>query len=186
MKEIILAAEKFCNENIPSNRIKSHYLKHISLVRHYGQTLAREYNANQEIVDLAAILHDMGAEQGEVHAQASADIAKNFFKKFKIKKDDLDNIIIVIANHSSKKPGKPYKEDVTLETKIMRDADALSFFDDTYIGYYQKKIETMASDSAKKVTLEKMIQMKQKITTPLGLQLANDKYQAAVKYFDSI
>ena len=186
MKKIILEAEKFFNDNIPNNRIKSYYLNHIQSVRHYGKLLADEYKADHDIIEIAAILHDMGAEQGKIHAQASAEIAKKFLMKFNIDNKIVSKIISAIANHSSEKPSVPYKKDVGLEGNILRDADVLSFFDDGYMGYYKQKTEKMTNSEAKQVTLDKMVKMKQKITTSLGIKLANNKHKVAVNDFESI
>ena len=182
MQEIIAQVNEFFKNNIPKNRPADSYLKHVALVREYGLILAKKYKADEEVVEIAALLHDTGADAGLVHAQESAKIAEKLLDELKIDTSLKNRIISAISNHSSKKPGRLFREDVPLEDKIVRDADALSFFDDAFIAYYNKKAVKESHDTAKKITLEKLGKMLDKIKTQYGRELALQKFEKAKEF----
>ena len=92
--KIIQESEKFMKNNIPRSRDKEDYLRHINGARRYAIKLARTYNADRFVVNVAALLHDVGADVGEKHAEESAKISLKFLSRFDINPILSEKIII--------------------------------------------------------------------------------------------
>ena len=102
---IILESEKFMRENVPGSRLTSDgsdeiYLRHVLGARKYALHLAETYKADKFVVEVAALLHDMGADAGKQHADKSAEIAEEFLSKFDISDEVKERIIHCIKRHS--------------------------------------------------------------------------------------
>ena len=125
-KSIIQEAEKLMRENIPKSRITKDgsdvfYLKHILGARKYAMQLAEKYNADKFVVEIAALLHDVGADAGKEHPYESAKIARKFLSRFDITEDITEKIISAIEKHSR---GSKVE---TIEEQIIQDADGIIF-----------------------------------------------------------
>ena len=79
--ELAKEAEKLFRERLPESRPTDVYIRHVELVRKYAVMLAQEYGADVEVVEVAALLHDIGADAGKAHPQKSAEIAEGFLKE---------------------------------------------------------------------------------------------------------
>jgi HD superfamily phosphodiesterase len=98
-------------------------LSHVSLVFEYGITLARTTGANETVVGLAAILHDIGKVRGdENHALSSAELSASFIRRLPLEFKEKILIIKSIRSHSNRLS----QEDDEPEVKIIQSADALS------------------------------------------------------------
>ena len=172
-EKIIEQTEKFMLNNIPKSRItkdnnNKDYINHIKGARKYAKLLAKTYNADEFIVDMAAILHDIGADVGKNHAEKSAELAKKYLTNIKLEKSTKEKIINCIKTHSM-----GAKTD-TIEQQILQDADGLIFIEDTYKFFFEVKKEKNTSKTAKKLTEEKINGMLNKIKTKKGTSLAKN------------
>ena len=113
---------------------------HIEAVAKNAEILADRYNADKEEVIIAAWLHDIASITDynlyEEHHIYGAKIAQEILQKF-----DYDKIELVkkcIINHR----GSIVNEKLTVEEKIVADADAISHFDSIpsllYLAYVNK------------------------------------------------
>jgi len=62
-RKIIEETEKFFKENIPKSRPKNIYIRHLKGVKKYSLRLADIYNSDKFIVEISALLHDIGQMQ---------------------------------------------------------------------------------------------------------------------------
>lgn len=148
-------------QNTPQSRKpKEEYYNHVLGCRKYALMLANKYKADKFVIEVAALLHDTGADAGPVHAQESAKIAKDFLSKLNLDKNNQKKIIACITTHSM----GPAPE--TLEQQIIQDADGLIFIEDTYKYFYLKYPD-------KNKTAQKTQGMMDKIRTEEGKSLAN-------------
>ena len=88
-----------------------------------AKQIAQEENANQEIVVLAALLHDVDDIKVSPNTNKNKDNARRFLKENHVDEDTINLICEIISEISYKGvdtvPGK------TLEAKIVQDADRL-------------------------------------------------------------
>jgi uncharacterized protein len=185
--KIIKQSEKYMRQHIPKSRInKASYLRHILGARKYAIKLAKQKNADLFIIEIAALLHDIGADVGKDskgrklgHAKESAKIAKEFLSKFEIDKKTHNEIIQGIARHSMGS-----KID-TIEQQIIQDADGLIFLEDTYQYFFQNgKKRADSLDEAKKWSVDKVKGMLDKIKTKEGVRMAKKLLPRAIEWIE--
>ena len=95
----------------------------VALCKHIG----KKEKADLEILEIAALLHDICKPEelrtkGAIcHAEKGGEIAKQILKKYNIQKERIEAIVHCIKTHRKSKDLKPQ----TLEGKILSDADKL-------------------------------------------------------------
>lgn len=127
-KNIIEEVRKFVEEECrkPASKYGFEiYEFHLVPMKDYAVRLAKKLNADLEIVELAAWLHDISSiiYGRRNHHITSAGIAAKKLNEFKYNK--VEEVKHCIFNHRSSNGLKP----MTIEGKIISDADALSNFD---------------------------------------------------------
>ena len=101
--------------------------EHIKYVVDEAINLANIYNADKEIVELGALLHDIAliknvGERKDHHING-AELAKDILKKYNCEEEKKNRIISCIYNHRSSKNAQ------TIEELCVCDADILAHFD---------------------------------------------------------
>jgi len=126
-KDLINTIKQFAINNSSSNDI--HGFPHVNRVYNLCLTLGKNLNVNIRVLQIAALLHDIGRGKREKelskrnHANASAQMTLKFLSnnKLGITEQEIHNIIHCIKAHSYS--NKIISE--TLEAKILSDADKL-------------------------------------------------------------
>ncbi len=104
----------------------SHSFDHTERVWKLSTQLAKEENADLEIVQTAALLHDIARlkeDKGEVecHAKGGAKLAREILKRLNFPEEKVDKICYAIDVHRHSTNINPE----TKEAKILQDADRL-------------------------------------------------------------
>lgn len=184
--ELLQKVEDYYHDNVPSSREKLSYFAHVDGVRKYALILADEYTADKEVVEIAALLHDIGADAGKVHAAKSAEMAEAFLTSLEVEVTLKDRIISAIRNHSMSQDGEGFLENVPMEEAIIRDADAISFLENNYVTYLEKGLKIHGTrEKAKEESVLKIEGMMKKITTEKGLGVANKLRDKALGHIHS-
>lgn len=102
---------------------------HISEVVKYSKMLAKKLNADEEIVEIAALLHDYGSVINKdwmpEHHIHSTRLAEEILRKYNYPEDKIKKVKhCIIAHRASKNIPRE-----TIEAKIVASADALAHFD---------------------------------------------------------
>ncbi len=138
-----LKQEIYSRARKPENKFGMGAYYHIEAVAKNAEILADRYNADKEVVIIAAWLHDIASITDynlyEKHHIHGAKIAQEILQKF-----DYDKIELVkkcIINHR----GSIINDRLSLEEKIVADADAISHFDGVpsllYLAYVNKNMD---------------------------------------------
>lgn len=100
------------------------YKNHILVVNRISLKLARKLNGDKEVLEAASLLHDIGRIKfgEEDHEIKSAEIAEEILNRLGFEKDFIEKVKICISEHRHSKDIYP----TLLESKILRDADAIS------------------------------------------------------------
>lgn len=170
-ERIIKESENYFRKNIPKTRMHESYLRHVVGCKKYALQLAEKCGADKFILEVAAYLHDVGADAGETHPAESARLAKEFLLQFDIPKETLDRILFCIANH------KMGAKANNIEEQILQDADGLIFLEDTYLFFFEKQKNKYQEQQARKNTATKLKGMLTKIKTDEGKKLAGPLYK---------
>ena len=101
---------------------------HIELVYKIATEICGEYNADPNIVALAALLHDVASvtnkEYTEEHHIIGAKIAQDILSKYDLSSEQIEQIKKCILNHR----GSRLVEKTTPEEVCIADADAMAHF----------------------------------------------------------
>lgn len=125
VKEYLLQQIKEYKEN--SNDNYDFWNEHIKYVYKESIKLAKEYNADIEIVSLGALLHDIAlinkvGDRKNHHINGEV-IAKEILERLDYDKDKLNRVLKCIYNHRSSKNAE------SIEEICVADADILAHFD---------------------------------------------------------
>ncbi|MBQ9534835.1 MAG: HD domain-containing protein [Clostridia bacterium] len=105
------------------------YREHIQYVYKYAVMLSEDKNVDGEVVELAALLHDISMTDMTLdrsrHNELGADIAEQLLRKNHYPEDKTHLVKKCILNHSKKR--REYRN--TTEEQILVDADGLSHFE---------------------------------------------------------
>lgn len=104
-----------------------HDWTHVERVRDLTLRIGKKEKADLEIIEIAALLHDIGRkkemkERGLFcHAEHGAKIAKKILQKYKFAANNIANIVQCIESHRYRNDKIPK----TIEAKVLFDADKL-------------------------------------------------------------
>ena len=122
--EIMLLNDKFMTE---AEDKYDFWNEHIKYVLNEAIDLAGKYNADVEIVELSALLHDIAliskiGTRAEHHI-TGAELAREMLEKYEYPQEKIDKVRNCVLNHRSSKNG------ISIEDICVADADILAHFD---------------------------------------------------------
>jgi len=152
---------------------------HILLVVKYAKVMATKLGANEEIVEIAALLHDYaGIKDYSLHNEHhlhGAIEAENILKQFNYPQHKIEQVKECIFRHRGSVP----HEQTTKETMCVTDGDAMAHFDSVpallYVAYMNRK---MSIDEACEWLRAKLERSWNKLSLT-AKQLTQPKYEAS-------
>lgn len=116
--------ELFSKADIEFCGIEWFFKYHISVVHSIAVELAKRYGADETVVELAALLHDIGLTIDQKrHDEVGAEEAKKVLMNHGYQKDLAERVADCIRSHMCRS-----KQPETVEAKILCTADALCKF----------------------------------------------------------
>ncbi len=197
--------ESHARERMRSVR-SSHGWDHVQRVRGLAVALAREEGAKLEVVEPAALLHDIGRqaeeESGgkECHARLGAEEAGALLERMGAPDELREAIVHCVAAHRFRGEARPE----TLEARVLFDADKLDSIGAVglgraflYAGEVGARLHNPESDpeacpargpqdSALREFLVKLRWVKDRMFTPSGRRLARDRHAFMEAFFDQL
>lgn len=123
-KDIIISKTRdFVYEKL-KNEGSGHDFFHIERVYNLSLKLAKEENADEFIVSLTALLHDIGDHKFTKDNLTDTSLIEEFLKSLSLPKEDIEKITSII-NTMSFKGGVTDSFQKTIEGKVVQDADRL-------------------------------------------------------------
>lgn len=153
---------------------------HIEIVYQIAKNNAKLYGANQDIVSLAALLHDIASvtnkDYTEEHHLIGAEIAEQLLQKYNLTQEQITLIKKCILNHrGSRLMTKNSPEEICLA-----DADAMAHFYSIpsllEMVYVEKKLSI---DDGAEFVLNKLKRSYNKLS-PQGKKIVSSRYKAAL------
>lgn len=181
----------------------SHRWDHTERVCKMAQHIASIESADQEIVTIAAYLHDIGRTRedessGKIcHAKVGAQMAEKMLREMNIDRQKTEQIVHCIAAHRFRDEVVPQ----SLEAKVLFDADKLDSIGAVGIGraflfageigahLHQKDKDPSAvqpyseEDTAYNEFLVKLQYVQDRMLTVEGKRLASERHQFMVDFF---
>jgi uncharacterized protein len=151
---------------------------HIVSVVKYAKILAKKLNVDEEIVEIAALLHDyagiVNKDWYPEHHIYSANLAEEILKNYNYPKERIEKIKHCILTHRATK--NIQKE--TLEAEIIASADSMAHFDNVnsllYLSYVKHKMDI---NEGTKWVLDKLERSWNKLI-PAAKEILKDRYNA--------
>lgn len=187
-----------------ANAHGSHDWDHTERVLCLCMHIGKIEKANQEVLRVAALLHDIGREEetrskGKIcHAERGSEMAKKIMRKYDTDESIIRSVCHCIEVHRLSRGKQPE----TIEAKVLFDADTLDsigaiglgrlFFFASMIGarVHNNKIENNEDwkygreDTAYKYFLEKQRDVPKRMLTAEGKKMAEDRYQFMLNFFE--
>jgi uncharacterized protein len=186
------------------NTAGHHDFDHTQRVIKNAIHIAKKENANLEIVELAALLHDIGRKEemqskGKIsHALIGAEKAREILTKYGLEKEKIEKIAHCIECHSMSRGIEPK----TLEAKVIFDADKLDSTGAIAIGRVfmfageigsklhntkginLEEVKTYTKeDTAYREYMLKLRYIKEKMFTKEGKRLAHERQEFMKEFF---
>jgi uncharacterized protein len=150
---------------------------HITPMVNYAKKLAQEAGADEEIVEVAAWLHDIGSimKGRKDHHITGSEIAEEKLKELNYPAEKIAKIKLCILNHR----GSLNNPRNTKEEQVIAEADALSNFDNVP-GIFNAALvfEKQNQIQARKSTVEKLANKWNQLSEK-GKSIVEKKYEAA-------
>lgn len=151
---------------------------HIEGVVKYSKILAKQLDADEEVCEISAWLHDIiKVRDGkrELHNVYGAKEARKILKPLKYPNKKIKQVEHCIISHSTDGVHAPK----SLEAKILRSADALSHFDNfSALSYYVYNMKEYNLEKGRTWLLKKYEKSWNKLILPEAKQIAKPKYDA--------
>lgn len=151
---------------------------HFKHVVGYARELARREKADEEIVEIAAWLHDIGSVKHEYkkHHLVGAEIAEDLLKNLKYPQDKIEEVKHCILHHRGSYPGNPE----TKEAQVLIDADSMAHFDEIDFLVNGKYYGAKTMEESKKNVLAKLERSYMKLS-PAAKEITKPKLVEARK-----
>lgn len=155
------------------------FVYHFTPTVKYAVELARELGADEEVVEIAAWLHDIGSVVygREDHHLTGAKIAEEKLKEFNYPSEKIEIVKGCILNHRGSQKNNP----TSTEEKIIADADALSNFDNI-AGIFKAAFiyENLNQAEAKEAVRKKLENKWNQLNFENSKKIIKPKYEAVM------
>ena len=161
---------------------ESNWKYHIVPVVKYAKKLARLLKVNEEIVELAALLHDIGKVRhgGKGHEKTGIPEAEKILKGLKCPEPAIEEVKHCIESHRG--------IDIPPKTKvaeIIANADAMAHFDILPVFFYWRLKKTEFEDAFRWIYDKIEREWNKKLTLPEAKKMVEEKYHAIKLVLDS-
>ncbi|MGB5319146.1 HD domain-containing protein [Eudoraea sp.] len=204
---VIRRTEKYVQESLKDLE-SGHNWFHITRVRKNALLIAKKENADVFIVELAALLHDIGDSKFHKGDESvGPTMAQDFLESLKVKKETVEHIVKIIRYMSFKNSLEAKSDSFdSLEMKIVQDADRLDAIGAigiarafNYGGFKNREIydpeispnlkmdkEEYKNSSAPTINhfYEKLLLLKDSMNTSFGKKMAQKRHKFMEEYLE--
>jgi len=149
---------------------------HIVPVTKYAKKLAKILNADEEVVELAALLHDIGRLRfgRENHEVTGIPEAEKILTEYNAPQNVIAEVKHCIESHRGSKDIQPR----TTIAKIIANADAMAHFDILPVFFYWRSKKQTFDEAFKWVEDKIDREWNKKLTLPEAREMMEEKYKA--------
>ncbi|HAO06648.1 MAG TPA: phosphohydrolase [Chryseobacterium sp.] len=205
MKNLIENTVEFVKEKLEGAEA-GHDWFHIERVWKLSRKIAETENCNQEVVELAALLHDIADPKFHNGDETLAlKVSRDFLESQNAEEKLIEQVLFIIKNISFKNRGEVPKN-LPVELKIVQDADRIDAIGAIGIGrtfnfggfknnpMYDPNVEpklNMSKEEYKKSNgttinhfYEKLLLLKDLMNTEKGKEIAGERHDFMLKFLD--
>lgn len=205
MKNLIQNTVEFVKEKLEGAEA-GHDWFHIERVWKLSKKIAETESCNQEVVELAALLHDIADPKFHNGDETLAlKVSREFLESQNAKEELIEQVLFIIKNISFKNRGE-VPQNLPVELKIVQDADRIDAIGAIGIGrtfnfggfknnpMYDPNVEpklNMSKEEYKKSNgttinhfYEKLLLLKDLMNTEKGKEIAGERHDFMLKFLD--
>lgn len=205
MKNLIGNTVEFVKEKLEGAEA-GHDWFHIERVWKLSKKIAETENCNQEVVELAALLHDIADPKFHDGDETLAlKVSREFLESQNAPENVIEQVLFIIKNISFKNRGE-VPQNLPIELKIVQDADRIDAIGAIGIGrtfnfggfknnpMYDPNVEpklNMSKEEYKKSNgttinhfYEKLLLLKDLMNTEKGKEIAGERHDFMLKFLD--
>ncbi|KAA0550145.1 HD domain-containing protein [Bacillus sp. BGMRC 2118] len=201
MNSVIEQTKQFVKSEL-LNDASGHDWWHIVRVHNMAKEIARKEQANEFIIEMAALLHDIADEKLNTSEEIGLQRVDDWLNQFKLSESDHQHIVSIIRNMSFK--GGIKQPILTIEGMIVQDADRLDAIGAIGIArtfayggakgdlMYDPTLPIRDKMSQEEYRMgkstpinhfyEKLLKLKDRMNTETAKQLAEERHQFMVQY----
>ena len=196
----------FARSLYPADADSAHDFDHVLRVVHLADRIAQAERANAEVVHAAALLHDIGLDEGRAgHETSAANRAREILSAQGYDKRFCEAVAHAIESHRFRSGPTPQ----TLEAKVLFDADKLdaigaigvarAFAFGAHRGQklwgdvppnYADRMDGSEADPRTHTAVHefhvKLSKIKDRMFTPTGKRLADERHAFMVAYYEQL
>ncbi|MCK4783216.1 MAG: HD domain-containing protein [Desulfobacteraceae bacterium] len=182
--ELVHAIQDFASKALGKGDQESHSFEHVLRVRQLCLLIGHEEDADLDVLEAAALLHDIGRPQeattGVSHAIIGADMAVAFLATTSFPKEKLASVASAIRTHRFSENLNPE----SLEGEILSDADKLDAMG--ALGLARTIAESLVRQLGLKGVVQhlqqKLLKLRDRMYTETGKDLAEPRHNFLVSY----
>lgn len=205
MKNLIQNTVEFVKEKLEGAEA-GHDWFHIERVWKLSKKIAETESCNQEVVELAALLHDIADPKFHNGDETLAlKVSREFLESQNAEEELIEQVLFIIENISFKNRGE-VPQNLPVELKIVQDADRIDAIGAIGIGrtfnfggfknnpMYDPNVEpklNMSKEEYKKSNgttinhfYEKLLLLKDLMNTEKGKEIAGERHDFMLKFLD--
>ena len=186
--KLVGAIEKFAYNAIRVGKRGAHSYEHTLRVRQLCLLIGDKEGGDAEVLEAAALLHDIGRPEeeitGESHAKVGANMAVAFLATTSFPNEKLPQVASAIRTHRFSENETPE----SLEGEILSDADKLDAMG--ALGLARTIAESLVQKRGLQGMIEhmdqKLLKLRDRIITPTGKKLAEPRHQLLITFMHTL
>lgn len=172
--EIVSRLEGIVKERMSTLEDTAHSYKHVKRVLKIAAILAEKENADSELVQIGALLHDVGRATGKPHNETGAGQATRILREMNYPLDRGEKVARIVLVHPLS-----YRDKLeTLEEKIVWDADKIDLMGVTGImrAFHEAGSRGLPFEEGEKWGKEKGIRIHDSLNTRTAKRIAEARH----------
>jgi uncharacterized protein len=160
----------------------AHSYEHVNRVLKIATFLAEREQADVELVQIGAMLHDIGRAVGEPHNETGVKVASEILKKIDYPPEKREQVSRIVLRHAL-----PFRDELqTLEEKIVWDADKIDLLGAAGIARVfhwlgKRPFETVAKDC-----FEDLKPIYNLLNTQTAKKIAKERYRRTIAFLSAL
>lgn len=174
--------ESIVEEKMSALKGTAHSYEHVNRVFKIATFLAKKEKTNVELVQIGALLHDIGWAVGQPHNETGAKLASKILKELNYPPEKSEKIVMIILRHPL-----AFKDKLeTLEEKIVWDADKIDLLGVIGIVRAFHWLGNKPFETVVKTCFEEMKPIYNLLITQTAKKIAKRRYRQMVDFLAAL
>jgi uncharacterized protein len=182
MRPFIKDLEATVKEKMSPLEGTAHLYEHVDRVLKIATFLAEKEGADLELVQVAAIVHDVGRVIGQPHNETGAKLASDILKRVSYSPQKIEKVLKIVLRHPM-----AFRDKLeTLEEKIVWDADKIDLLGAVGIarGFHWEGKKSF--ESAVKLAFQRFTPIYNSLDTSTARQISKKRQKETISFLSAL